>query len=137
MEHGITLQTSCTWSPSSSQCLKWPSLADRHKFRIIQTVHDMLHQRSCVEFNYFTFSATCTRSHSLSIFCRQTSINSFRYSFLLTVYFYGIVYPIQFCQFLVVILLDHGCILSYFVVARYVFFVYLLFVFVSVIKLSS
>ena len=97
----------------------------------------MLHQRSCIEFNnYFTLSATCTRSHSLSIFCRQTSINSFRYSFLLIiVYFYGIVYPIQFCQFPVVILLDHGCILSYLVVARYVFFVYLLFV--SVIKLSS
>ena len=125
-----------TWSPSSSQCcasLKWPSLADRRKFCIIQTVHDMLHQRSCIDFNnYFTFSVTCTRSRYLSIFCRQASINSFRYSIVLIVYFYGIVYPIQFCQFLVVILLDHDCILSYFVVARYVFFVYLLFVFLLV-----
>ena len=75
--------------------------------------------RVSVEYNYFTFSATCTRI--ISIFCRQASINSFRYSFLLIVYFYGIVYPFQFCQFLVVILLDHGCILSYFVVARYFF----------------
>ncbi len=86
-----------TWSPSSSQCcasLKWPSLADRRKFRIIQTVHDMLHQRSCIDFNnYFTFSATCTRSHYLSIFCRQASINSFRYSFFVnSVFLWNCVY---------------------------------------------
>ena len=79
-KHGPYNPSNFTWSPSSSQCcasLKWPSLADRRKFRINQTVHDMLHQRSCIDFNnYFTFSATCTRSHYLSIFCRQASINS-------------------------------------------------------------
>lgn len=74
-----------TWTPSSSQCctiLKWPSLSDRRKFRIIQTVHDILHQRSCIGFNtYFNISSICTRSHSLSLFCKQASINAFRYSF--------------------------------------------------------
>ena len=76
-----------TWTPSSSQCctiLKWPSLADRCNFRIIQTVHDILHKRSCIEFGrYFTVSSTCTRSHSLSLFCKQASVNSFRYSFFI------------------------------------------------------
>lgn len=74
-----------TWTPSSSQCctiLKWPPLADRRKFRIIQTVHDIVHQHSCIDFNrYFTVLSTCTRSHCLSLFCRQASINAFRYSF--------------------------------------------------------
>ena len=57
-------------------------MADRRKFRIILSVHDILHQRSCIDFNtYFTVRTTCTRSHSLSLFCRQTSIDSFRYSF--------------------------------------------------------
>ena len=76
-----------SWTPSSSQCctiLKWPSLADRCKFCIIQTVHDILHKRSCIEFGrYFTVSSTCTRSHSLSLFCKQASVNSFRYSFFI------------------------------------------------------
>ena len=74
-----------TWTPSSSQCctiLKWPPLADRRKFRIIQTVHDIVHQHSCIDFNrYFTVLSTCTRSHCLSLFYRQASINAFRYSF--------------------------------------------------------
>ena len=74
-----------TWTPSSSQCcarLKWLTMADRRKFRIILFVHDILHQRSCIDFNtYFTVRTTRTRSHSLSLFCRQASINSFRYSF--------------------------------------------------------
>ena len=74
-----------TWTPSSSQCyarLKWLTMADRRKFRIILSVYDILHQRSCIDFNtYFTVRITCTRSHSLSLFCRQASINSFRYSF--------------------------------------------------------
>ena len=62
--------------------LKWPPLADRRKFRIIQTVHDIVHQHSCIDFNrYFTVLSTCTRSHCLSLFCRQASINAFRYSF--------------------------------------------------------
>ena len=57
-------------------------MADRRKFRIILFVHDILHQRSCIDFNtYFTVRTTRTRSHSLSLFCRQASINSFRYSF--------------------------------------------------------
>ena len=53
-----------TWTPSSSQCcmiLKWSPLADCRKFQIIQTVHDILHQRSCIDFNrYFTVLSTCT-----------------------------------------------------------------------------
>ena len=74
-----------TWMPSSSQyCarLKWLTMADRRMFRIILFVHDILYRRSCIDFNtYFTVRTTRTRSHSLSLFCRQASINSFRYSF--------------------------------------------------------
>ena len=74
-----------TRTPSSVQCctlLKWPPLADRRKFCIIQTLHDILHHHIYIDFNsYFTVSSTYTRSHSLSLFCRQASINAFRYSF--------------------------------------------------------
>ena len=43
-----------TWTKLSSQCctiLKWCPLADRRKFQIIQTVHDILHQWSCIDFD--------------------------------------------------------------------------------------
>jgi len=67
-----------TWIPSSTQCcavLKWPPLADHRKFCIIQTVHDILHHRICIDLNsYCTVPSTCTRSHSLSLFCKQASI---------------------------------------------------------------
>ena len=59
---------------------------------------------------FTTYVATCS-----CLFCRQASINSFRYSFLLIVYFCGIVYPIRFCRFWVVILLNFSCIHSYLV----------------------
>ena len=74
------------WSKSSSQCrseLNWPELSTRRKYLSLLTVHDILHKRIALRFSdYFTFSSLCTRpAHSLSLYCRSSTINSFRYSF--------------------------------------------------------
>ena len=87
--------------------LNWPPLFIRRDYLSLIAIHDMLHDRSCFGFSmYFTFSSSCTRSHSLSLYCKQSNINSYRYSFLLTMYFYGIAYVTQFCQFLIVVHLN-------------------------------
>ena len=74
-----------TWSKSSSDCcceLSWPSLSNRRKYLSVATMYDMLHHHISLDlFNFFTLSSYPTRSHSLSILCKQSSINSFRYSF--------------------------------------------------------
>ena len=75
------------WSKSSSQCrseLNWPELSTRRKYLSLLTVHDILHKRIALRFSdYFTFSSLCTQSHSLSLYCRSSTINSFRYSFFI------------------------------------------------------
>ena len=106
-------RTIFSWSKPSVQCrseLNWP----HHHFPLdviispsLLLLYDMLHDRSCFNFSmYFTFSSSCTKSHSLSLYCKQSNINSYRYSFLLTMYFYGIAYVTQFCQFLIIVHLN-------------------------------
>ena len=73
------------WSKSSEECceeLHWPSLSTRRKYLTLTTIYDMLHHHISLPFSdYFTFSTAPTRSHSLSLLCKQSSINSYRYSF--------------------------------------------------------
>ena len=73
------------WSPPSADCcvtLNWLPLSVRRKFFTILTVHDILHSHICLDFNnYFTISSIPTRSHSLSLYCKQASVNSYRFSF--------------------------------------------------------
>ena len=82
---GADLSHSNTWSKSSSDCcreLSWPSLSNRLKYLSVATMYDMLHHHISLDFfNFFTLSSYPTRSHSLSILCKQSSINSFRYCF--------------------------------------------------------
>ena len=81
-----------TWSKSSSDCcseLHWPSLSTRRKYLTIVTIYDMLHCHISLSFsNYFTFSNSHTRSHSLSLLCKQSTINSYRYSFFVNSIFF-------------------------------------------------
>ena len=74
-----------TWSKSSCVCcseLRWPSLSTCRKFLSLITMYDMLHHHISLDFsNFFTLSSSQTRSHSLSILCKHSSINSYRYSF--------------------------------------------------------
>ena len=74
-----------TWSKSSSDFwreLHWPSLSTRRKYLSITTIYDMLHHYISSQFSsFFTFSTSPTRSHPLSILCKHSSINAYRYFF--------------------------------------------------------
>ena len=70
------------WSKSSLECrseLHWPQLSIQHQYLCIVMVHDMLHGHVALKF--FSFTSTCTRTHSLTIYCKQSTINSYKYSF--------------------------------------------------------
>ena len=44
---------------------------------------DLLHNKFAMSFNdYFQFNTSSTKSHSLSLVCKQSVVNSYRYSFL-------------------------------------------------------
>ena len=61
------------WSKSSKECcteLFWPSLSTRRKYLSLTMIYDILHNHVLLQFSdYFTFSSTSTRSHSLSLLC--------------------------------------------------------------------
>ena len=43
---------------------------------------DLLHNKFAMSFNdYFKFNTSSTKSHSLTLFCKQSVVNSYRYSF--------------------------------------------------------
>ena len=43
---------------------------------------DLLHNKFAMSFNdYFQFNTSSTKSHSLSLVCKQSVVNSYRYSF--------------------------------------------------------
>ena len=60
------------------------------KYLSLTIIYDILHHHIALKFSdYFTFSsAASTRSHSLSILCKQSSINSYRYSFFVNSVFW-------------------------------------------------
>ena len=48
----------------------------------IATIYDMLHHHISLQFsNFFIFSTSPTRSHPLSLLCKHSSINAYRYFF--------------------------------------------------------
>ena len=82
-----------TWDPQSMKWSKsyerihdelhWPTFQLRRQFLICCQVYKIIHKLDCIDFNdYLNFTrASCTRSHYLTLFCRQSRINAFRYSF--------------------------------------------------------
>ena len=79
--------SSYCWSKSSVDCLKelkWPSIHQRHTYFSICQVHDIFHNRNSISFSdHFHLS----KVHPLNIRPASSTINSYRYSFLLTVLF--------------------------------------------------
>ena len=73
--------------PSTSTCLnhlQWPSLHDRRKYFAICKLHSIFYGQLPIPFHeYFHFSKSQTRSHSLSINLKPSSINPYRYSFFI------------------------------------------------------
>ena len=88
--------SSCHWSKSSEVCLKelqWPPIHQRHKYFSICQVHDIFHNRNSISFSdYFHLSTV----RSLNIRPVLSSINSFRFSFLLTARFCGMQFHLKF-----------------------------------------
>ena len=93
--------TTFSWNKSYDVCLQelnWPTFTRHRHYFIINFIHSMFHTRNSLSFNdYFQLNSSATRSHALCIQPITSTINSFLYSFLLTLYFCGIVYPLMFC----------------------------------------
>ena len=69
------------WSAIVNE-LHWPELSIRCQYLCIVMIHDMLHGQVALNFNkFFSFASNCTMTHSLTIYCKQSTLNSYRYSF--------------------------------------------------------
>ena len=71
------------WTPSASSCctsLHWLALSVHRDVSSLIMAHDIIQGRSCLPQHLLPFSSR-SRSHALQ--CHQSSINSYRYSFLL------------------------------------------------------
>ena len=89
--------TNFSWNKSHDVCLqelKWPTLACRRYYFIIDYIHSMFHKRNLM---IIQLNSSATRSYALCIQPITLTINLFCYSFLSTLYFCGIVYPLMFC----------------------------------------
>ena len=75
------------WSKTYNQArseLKWPTLAQRHTILSCCQTYKILNSMDCINFsNYFKQSATNTRHHPLTLFCEQSRIDSYRYSYFI------------------------------------------------------
>ena len=81
----------CTyqWDPPSDACLaqlKWPYMTTRFTRLSLMFLHDLLHQKLSVKFSdFFQFRNSSTRSHRLTLMCKHSHINAYRYSFFVNV----------------------------------------------------
>ena len=80
------------WNKSSDACLQelhWPSLLMRRSYLSVAMMYDILHSRydSLKLSDYCVFNSSCTRANPLSLVPRQSTINSFRYSFFVNTVF--------------------------------------------------
>ena len=77
-----------TWSKSSSECcheLHWSSLSTGQKYLTIVAIYDIYHCHIFLPFSSsFSFTNSCTRSHFFSLQCKQSSINSYKFSFFVS-----------------------------------------------------
>ena len=75
------------WNKSYEDCcneLNWVTLERRRDILTCCQVYKIVNNLDCIRFQcYFSFSNTITRSHSLSLVCNHSRINSFRYSFFI------------------------------------------------------
>ena len=86
----------CTyqWDPPSDACLaqlKWPYMTTRFTRLSLMFLHDLLHQKLSVKFSdFFQLRNLATRSHRLTLMCKHSHINTYRYSFLSMLLIFGI-----------------------------------------------
>ena len=82
----------CSWSPSTDICISrlgWPFIMNRFTASCSLFLFDLLHNKFAMSFNdYFQFNTSSTNSHSLTLVCKQSVINSYRNSFFCGFYFY-------------------------------------------------
>ena len=76
-----------TWSKRYDEALKdlhWPTLELRRHFLSLCQIYKIVHNLACISFfKYFAFKTVNTRSHKLSLLCKSSKLNSFRYSFFI------------------------------------------------------
>jgi len=79
------------WSKSSDDCLNslcWPSLNDCRNYLSVSTLHNILNNRTSLNFfDYYQCNTSCTRAHELFIVPLTSSINSHRYFFFVNTVF--------------------------------------------------
>ena len=73
-----------SWSPTSDICISslgWPSIMTRLTVSCL-LFFDLLHNRFAMSFSdYFEFNTSSTKSHSMTLVCKQSVVNAYRYSF--------------------------------------------------------
>ena len=78
-----------SWDPPSGNCLaqlKGPSISTRFVILSLMFLHDLLYQKLSINFSdYFQFRNSSTRSHRLSLMCKHSRINVYRYSFFVNI----------------------------------------------------
>ena len=87
------LDLSCySWSPSSDVCISWlgwPSIMARLIVFCSLFVFDLLHNKFAMFFSdYFNFITSSTTSQSMTLVCKQSVVNPYRYSCLLILYLF-------------------------------------------------
>ena len=138
------------WNKSSGECLDtlhWPTLTQRRNYLSVSTLGDIFHKRTSFKFlDYYCFNASCTRAHELCVVPLQSSINCYRYSYLLTQLFCGTVYlpiysiwtqlPLSVSHFIIIFVHDYSCNSSCYCNFFVVVFLYLYYCYVLVFSCS-
>jgi len=79
------------WSKTYEECrsqLRWPTVQQRHQLLSCCQTFKIIHNLDCLNFDdYLCFNQSPTRSHSLTLRCTRSRINSFRYSFFVNIPF--------------------------------------------------
>ena len=80
------------WSKTYEECrsqLSWPTVQQRHQLLSCCQTFKIIHVNlDCLNFNdYLCFNQSSTRSHSLTLRCTRSRINSLRYSFFVNIPF--------------------------------------------------
>ena len=75
------------WNKSYEECcgeLRWPTLQQRRDWLTLYQTYKIVNHLDCLDFDtYYSHSASSTRSHNLSLECKTSRINSYRYSFFI------------------------------------------------------
>ncbi len=81
----------CSWDPTSDICISrlgWPSIMTRLTVSCLLFLFDLFHNRFAMSFfDYFQFNTSSTKSHPMTLVCKQSVVNAYRYSFFVNLIF--------------------------------------------------